>query len=195
MLAAAATPPRHHIKRLNFAGVYKRNRGIAPPRWPPKDWQTRHGTALRTQTKKVPPKRPRGDYFGEGFAIGITNSARRVSNAAAALANGATGALGGASVSTLNVPSLAQNDQMSAINRAVEQTLGRLNIELVVDGERLGRASIKANKPSAAQRTNDFAGDIIMININGTPVKRRRCVQLALRKYHQARYATRLAMR
>ena len=85
-----------------------------------------------------------GDYFGEGFAIGITNSARRVSNAAAALANGATGALGGASVSTLNVPSLAQNDQMSAINRAVEQTLGRLNIELVVDGERLGRASIKA---------------------------------------------------
>lgn len=107
--------------------------------------------ALRNRNlERSPAKRPMksGEYFAEGFAIGISNEANLAVRAAANLGNGAMGALDGINVPTPNIGRrLVGSDQTQStalVKQAVEGIMANLVVNLTIDGERLGRASIKA---------------------------------------------------
>jgi hypothetical protein len=78
-----------------------------------------------------------GAYFSEGFANGIINSANLASRAAAGLANGAINALNGPSISTMTPPQSVSTPIQGAVSQ------GNTTLELVVDGEKLGKVAIK----------------------------------------------------
>ena len=92
-----------------------------------------------TNEEESPAKRPMrsGVNFSKGFANGIINSANLASRAAAGLANGAINALNSPSISTMT-PSQSVS---APIQGAFSQ--GNTTLELVVDGEKLGKVAIK----------------------------------------------------
>lgn len=84
-----------------------------------------------------------GNFFGEGFVIGIDDKAMEATKAAASMAAGAAGALNSIPESSLpfGLGSLPEGDSVA---QAVSRALANVNFEMNVDGERLGRISIKA---------------------------------------------------
>lgn len=109
--------------------------------------------ALTTTLQEQSPSkvtRQSGEYFGEGFAIGIDNTADRVYKTSQSLALGAVSGLQGAGAFGLDVGGEfagGENDMAGAIETGIERGIQRvmdsLNITLKVDGNELGRASIR----------------------------------------------------
>lgn len=93
--------------------------------------------ALKGSLKEASPSKvamKSGLFFGEGFAIGIEDSAMQAIRSAGLLGDAAANALNPSAGFALNQGSIPD----------ARQGAGNLTIELNVDGERLGRASIKA---------------------------------------------------
>ena len=82
-----------------------------------------------------------GEYFGDGFARGISGSVSSVVRAADGLGSAAVSGLRTASLPEMN----ASGDVSAQIQSAVDHALGNVNlvVPLTVDGMKLGEASIR----------------------------------------------------
>lgn len=108
------------------------------------------GTLKVTQMEKSPSKitKESGRYFGEGFVIGIGDMADQVYSASERLAQDAVAGLNSTAMSANSTLTVEEGGVASVISNGIEQGIQRvmnaLNINLNVDGQTFGTASIRA---------------------------------------------------